>query len=133
VEPRPLDRIKKGLSLFNSGDYARSVNELSPAIEWDTTHAVPDGRLYRGREEVLGFWTGLPERWDDFRIEAEEWIEGDGVVLMLGRLEARGVDSGVPVTGSWDQVWRVGDGEIVRCENFTDRAAARRASGLDQA
>jgi ketosteroid isomerase-like protein len=132
VEPRPLDQIKEGLALFNSGDYERSLEHLSATVEWDTTDAVPDGRLYRGREEVLGFWTGLPERWDDFRIEAEEWIEGDDVVLMLGRLEARGIDSGVPVRNSWDQVWRTAAGEVVRCANYSDRAKAWRASGLSE-
>jgi len=129
VEPRPLERIKQGLALFNRGHYQESLNLLSPDVEWDTTDAVPDGRRYSGRAEVLEFWEGLPERWTDFRIEAEEWLEGRDVVLMLGRLEARGVDSGVPVSNPWDQVWRISDGEVVRCENYTDRAKARRMAG----
>lgn len=133
MEPRPLETIQQGLVLLNQGEYKRSIDLLSESIEWDTTDAVPDGRLYCGREEVLGFWKGLPSRWDDFCIEAERWVEGDGVVLMLGRLEARGVDSGVPVTTSWDQVWRIESGEIARCENYTDRSQAWRASGLSEA
>jgi ketosteroid isomerase-like protein len=131
MERPPLERIQRGLAHFNRGEYASSIALLSPAIQWDTTDAVPDGRLYSGREEVLGFWTGMPDRWDDFRIEAERWIERDDVVLMLGRLEARGVDSGVPVTSSWDQVWRISGGEVVRCDNYMDRAKAWRAAGLE--
>lgn len=129
----PLERIQEGLALFNQGAYDRSIELLPPGIEWDTSDAVPDGALYRGKEEVLGFWRGLPSRWDDFRIETERWLEGPGVVLMLGRLEARGVDSGVPVTGTWDQVWRIDGSEIQRCTNYSDRARAWRASGLSEA
>ncbi|HET7574072.1 MAG TPA: nuclear transport factor 2 family protein, partial [Solirubrobacterales bacterium] len=86
MEPPALERVQLGLALFNRGEFQASLDLLSPAVEWDTTNAVPDGRLYSGRDEVLGFWEGLPERWAGFRIEAEEWIEGDGVILMLGRL-----------------------------------------------
>ena len=80
---------------------------------------------------MLRWWRGIPDRWDDFRIEPERWIEGDGVVLMLGRLIARGIGSGVPVADTWDQVWTVRDDLPIRCENFTDRARAWRAAGMD--
>ncbi len=80
---------------------------------------------------MLALWRELPNRWDDFRIEPERWIESDGVVLMLGRLIARGVGSGVPVRDTWDQVWRV-EGEMPnRCENHTNRGRAWRAAGLE--
>jgi hypothetical protein len=79
---------------------------------------------------VLGLWRELPDRWDDFRIVPERWVEGEGVVLMLGTLIARGPQSGVPVEGTWDQVWRLAGDKPVRCENHSDRAAAWRSSGL---
>ena len=123
--------IRVGLELFSDGDYERSLDRLAPEIEWDTSAAVPDGGLYRGRAEVLALWNEVHRRWDDFRIEPERWVEGDAVVLMLGRLIARGVDSGVPVESSWDQVWRIEDGVAVRCENYSDRDRAWRAAGLE--
>jgi ketosteroid isomerase-like protein len=129
MELSPLERIQRGLGLFNEGAYDSSIELLPQAIEWDTSAAVPDGAVYRGREELLGWWRELPSRWDAFRIEAERWIESDHVVLMVGRLEARGIGSGVPVVGNWDQVWRIVDGEPVRCENYTDRARAFAAAG----
>ena len=91
----------------------------------------PTASVYRGRDEVLRFWHEIGHRWQDFRIEPERWIEGEGVVLMLGRLVARGTGSGVPVEGSWDQVWRISDGVPVRCENYSDRDRAWRAAGLE--
>jgi hypothetical protein len=76
-------------------------------------------------------WREVHRRWDDFRIIPERWIEGDGVVLMLGTLIARGAGSGVPVEGTWDQVWPVAGELAVRCENHTDRERAWHAAGLE--
>jgi ketosteroid isomerase-like protein len=126
-----LERIRRGLELFNRAEYEAGIVELSEEIEWDTSGAVPDGGVYRGREQVLGLWREVGRRWDGFRIVPERWIEGDRVVLMLGTLVGRGAGSGVPVEGTWDQVWRV-EGELpVRCENYTDRERAWRAAGLE--
>jgi uncharacterized protein len=133
VESEPLEVIRHGLELFNEGEYERSLAELPPEIEWDTSEAVPDGDLYSGADAVLGYWRGVGERWDGFRIEADRWIEGDDVVLMLGRLVARGTGSGVPVENEWNQVWRLRDGLPVRCENYTQRDRAWQAAGLQPA
>jgi ketosteroid isomerase-like protein len=127
----PLTVIQTGLELFNDGEYEASIATLPPRIEWDSTHAVPDGDLYRGRDDVLALWVEIGERWDDFRIEPERWIEGDGVVLMLGRLIGRGAESGVPVEGPWNQVWTIEDGVPVRCENYTDPDQAWQTAGLE--
>jgi hypothetical protein len=80
---------------------------------------------------VLAYWREIGERWDDFRIEADRWIEGDGVVLLLGRLIARGVGSGVPVETTWDQVWTIEGTVPIRCENYIERDRAWRAAGLE--
>jgi ketosteroid isomerase-like protein len=131
VKPEPpIEVIRRGLELFNEGEYERSIATLPPEIEWDTTHAVPDGGLYAGADQVVGYWRSVGRRWDDLRIEVDRLIEGEDVVLMLGRLVGRGAESGVPVENAWDQVWRIRDGQPVRCENYTDEARAWRESGL---
>jgi ketosteroid isomerase-like protein len=133
VESDHLRAIRTGLGLFNEGEYERSIAQLAPQIEWDTSAAVPDGVEYRGHAQVLAFWRELAKvRWADFRIEPERWIDGGDVVLMLGRLNARGAESGVPVESTWDQVWRIAEGLPVRCENYTDRDRAWRESGLER-
>jgi ketosteroid isomerase-like protein len=131
VDPEAAAVIRRGLELFNLGEYEASIATLPPEIEWDTSAAVLDGAAYRGRDEVLAYWHEIGERWDDFRIEADRWIDGDGVVLLLGRLIGRGVGSGVPVEHSWDQVWTVEGATPVRCENYSDREQAWRAAGLE--
>jgi ketosteroid isomerase-like protein len=131
VDPDAVPVILRGIELFNRGEYEAAIATLPPEMVWDTSAAVPDGAAYEGGQEVLGYWREIGERWDDFRIEVEQTIEGDGVVLLLGRLIGRGVGSGVPVEHSWDQVWTVQGAVPVRCENFTDRDQAWRAAGIE--
>src|SRR5687767_8331250 len=71
VKPEPLAVIRRGLELFNEGEYERSIASLPPEIEWDTTEAVPDGGSYPGTDAVLSYWRSIGGRWDDFRIEAD--------------------------------------------------------------
>ena len=125
-------QITEGLALFNLGQYELAIETLPSVIVWDTTEAVPDGGVQRGRDEVLALWRDIGARWDDFRVETERLLVAEGVVLLLGHLVARGVGSGVPVETSWDQVWTVEDGLPVRCDNYSDRDRAWRASGLDR-
>jgi ketosteroid isomerase-like protein len=123
--------VREGLDRFNRGDLEGALEQFSPDVEWDTTGAVPDGQTYRGREEVLAYWRSIAERWNDFRIEADEWIAADDVtVLMLGRLRGVGTESGVPIEHSWDQVWRLRGNEVVVCENYTQRERAMAAAGV---
>jgi ketosteroid isomerase-like protein len=127
--------VQEGLRLFNEGELERSAETFDPEIVWDTTRVLPDGSRYEGREAVLGFWRGVQERWDDFRVEGESWENpAPGVVVMFGTLRATGAESGVPVETSWNQVWQLRDGRPVLCLSFADpEMAAKAAAELDRA
>jgi ketosteroid isomerase-like protein len=87
--------------------------------------------VYKGREAVRAYWQDIAERWEEIRIEADRWLEGDDCVLMLGRLVGTGAGGGVPVEGPWHQLWRFRGDVPVRCDNYSDEAAALRDAGLD--
>ena len=128
-----VELIQEGLAAFNGGDFERSLETLGSDMEWDTTRAVPDGRIYSGHDEILGYWQDIADRWDSLRIEADEWMEAGDRVVMLGRLVGVGSESGVPVVGPWCQVWHFEGGETpVRCDNFTDPDAALAAAEIER-
>jgi ketosteroid isomerase-like protein len=122
--------VQEGLAAFNRREFDEAMGMFSPELEWDTTRLLPDGRVYSGREAVRAYWADVVERWDELRIEAERWLEGDDRVLMLGRLVGRGAGGGVPVEGPWHQLWWFRGGVPVRCDNYGDAAAALRDAGL---
>jgi ketosteroid isomerase-like protein len=126
-----LELVQSGLAAFNEGDYDRSLDALGGELTWDTTQAVPDGTRYTGREEIKRYWLDIADRWSSLTIEADEWFETEDRILMLGRLVGVGSGSGVPVVGPWHQLWSFEGDTLLRCENFTDPAAARAAAGLE--
>jgi ketosteroid isomerase-like protein len=125
-----LTVVQEGLAAFNRREYDEALRRFSPELEWDTTRLLPDGRVYSRREAVGAYWTDVVERWDELRIVADRWLEGDDYVLMLGRLVGRGAEGGVPVEGPWHQLWWFRGGVPVRCDNYGDAAAALRDAGL---
>jgi ketosteroid isomerase-like protein len=53
-------------------------------------------------------------------------------VVMLGRLEGRGVGSGVPVDAALGMVFDLRGGMISRIRGYLDHAEALRAAGLPE-
>jgi ketosteroid isomerase-like protein len=130
VDAELVERVRAGLDAFNEGDFDRALDMMGDEPEWDTTHAVPDGTFYRGREAIKAYWLDIAERWIALRIEADDWIEAGERVVMLGRLVATGSGSGVPVEGPWNQVWSLAGERALRCENYVDPGAALAAAGV---
>jgi ketosteroid isomerase-like protein len=125
-----LRRISDGTAAFNRGEFDEALDLLGDEIEWDTTTLLPDGVVYRGRDEVKAYFIDVWDRWDDFRIVPEDWLESGDCVVMLGRLLGKGSGSGVPIEAPWHQVWRFEGDRLVRCENYNDRDEALRAAGV---
>ena len=101
--------------------YAHDVTFM-PLVERSTV---------RGREEVTSYMREFLQQWNDFRIEAEEFTEVGGSVIVKERQHATGKSSGVEMTQAYYAVWSLEDGRIVemRWEHDRDTALewARRA------
>ena len=128
-----IELVRRGTESFNRREFEESLGILGvdPSFEWDTTMAVPDGRVYRGIAEIEAYWSDVLSRWHEFRIEPEEFHEGEDAVVMLASLHGRGAESGVPIVAPWHQVWRFRGETPSRCENYGDRDEALRAAGID--
>jgi uncharacterized protein len=124
-------RLREGTEAFNRGDFEESLDLLGDELEWDTTALLPDGAVHSGRDEIKAYFIDVWDRWDDFRIVPEEWVESRDCVVMLGRLVGKGSGSGVPIEAPWHQVWRFEGETLVRCENYADRDEALRAAGTE--
>lgn len=122
--------VQQGLASFNRGEFDDALGLFAHEMEWDTTGLLPDGRVYRGREEIRAYWEDIAERWEELRIADDRWLEGEACVVMLGRLIGRGAGSGAPVEAPWHQVWRFRDDVPIRCDNYSDTAAALCDAGL---
>jgi ketosteroid isomerase-like protein len=71
------------------------------------------------------------EAFESFALEPREYIDaGDGKVVVVAHLTARGKGSGAPVERLDGMVWTVRDGKTVRLDYYGSRAEALEAVGL---
>jgi ketosteroid isomerase-like protein len=68
--------------------------------------------------------------WDDWRCEAEQFIEDGDTVVALCKYGGRGRGSGVRVDTKGAHLWRLRDGKVVYLEIFATRERALEAAGL---
>jgi uncharacterized protein len=88
------------------------------------TYRGPDG-VERATKEVLAGW-----KW--FTIEAEDFIEADGTIVVLTHQRARARHGDAEIDQPAADLWTLRDGKVVAFRGFYDRGEALRAAGLSQ-
>jgi ketosteroid isomerase-like protein len=94
-------------------------------------HDIPDSGDYRGHS---GFEKWLSEdwgsAWESFTIEPEKMLEvGDGLVVSVFTVTARGKGSGVEIKARNATVNELRDGRITRVDYYTTEDEAMQAVG----
>jgi ketosteroid isomerase-like protein len=115
-----LDEWQRG-EFWNPEPYAEDVVFV---------RSGPDGGEYHGLDGLGAAWRDFLSAWEDFRIEPQGVVPGDGgVYVLLLRLQAQGKGSGVAIDAEVANVVRMRSGRIERLEMFWDREAALAAAG----
>jgi ketosteroid isomerase-like protein len=92
-----------------------------------------EGREYRGARGFAEAIADLDASWQEWRQEIEDVLDaGDGRVLVLVRLKARGRESGAPVDQPWAMLITLREGKLIASHTYLDRARAFGAAGLSQ-
>jgi len=94
---------------------------------------LPGFGVYRGREEVISAWLAYRDTFDEWRVEVEEVLDGQGERVFAatrdgGRMNA----SGGEVHNDFFHVYELGGGKIVAWTVFLDRTQALEATGLSE-
>jgi ketosteroid isomerase-like protein len=136
VSEENVEIIRAMSDAFRRRDWAAALEPTDPEIEMDTTRAPIEGlnRIYRGREEVAGFWTQWLEAWGDQNYEDPEFIDmGDRVIFSVTTHELHGRGSGIQVQmPSYAWLLTLREGRIVRATIYMDKAEAVEAAGPPQ-
>ena len=91
-----------------------------------------EGNMYRGHEGVRRWMAESDATWAELRLEAEEFRDLGDDVLMIGRLHARGRESGVEIESPVGWLSTVRAGKIVRSWGYLDPQEALTAAGLSE-
>ena len=94
--------------------------------------AALEGTVYSGPGAVEEWFVALDESWEALTGEIQGSRDGGDWVVGFARLRGRGRGSGAAIDIEGASVAHFRDGLIRRLQNFTNRADALKAVGLQQ-
>jgi uncharacterized protein len=103
------------------GDHS-AMDLFAPDVEFQMPDVLPHGGTIQGREALGAYFGEVQGRWDDFRAELDDIVDGDARVVALGRFCGRPKASGRYVEVPFALVWTMRDGAAVRVDEYTDTA-----------
>ena len=103
-------------------------------IEWDDSGTplgkVGGGGVYRGHDELRGWFSEWYAAWHDLEDQVLELIDAGDQVISVIKVHARGRRSGLDVSFDSSGVWTVRNGKVTRVKWFATRAEALEGAGL---
>lgn len=126
---RDIQTVEAVLAAFRRAD-AEAMLELSdPDAEWvNPDYAIEPGTR-RGREEIRRAIESVFEFFETVEAESMERTP-DGRILVVSRVQSRGIGGGPGIEGRTGTLYTVRDGRLVRYEWFRSPEEAREAAGL---
>jgi ketosteroid isomerase-like protein len=116
---------------WERGDFS-SVEWADADIEFMLGSGA-DEAVHHGTEAIGQAWAEWLREWEEFRVEAEEFLDLGDDVLVLVKFGGRGKTSGTPVEGLLGgNLLSFRNGKVVRLATFTDRSDALEAAGLSE-
>jgi ketosteroid isomerase-like protein len=110
------------------------LSVMEPEVEWHTAPDLPDSRVYRGHDGVAALMQEWVNSFEDFRVDAEEFIDrGEYVVVPLvlrGRIPGSR-ESDQEVTLPHTHVYKLREGKVVEAREYLTLEQALEAAGLE--
>jgi len=127
-----VEIVKRLNAAFNAKDRDTFAGLTTPDFEWTTSMTAVEGEVFWGREGIDTYFERMRDAWDEFRSVASEYRDLGDRVLLIGRVEGRGLVSGVPVSAPLAILFDLRGGKISRQRSFLDHGEALRAAGLSE-
>jgi len=132
VSQENLELTRRGVDAHNRRDLDAFAALCTADVEWCPSMAgAIDGTSYTGRDGMERYFEHYDETFDGFRVEVDEYRAVGDRVLALGRLEATGRGSGIPVSTPMGAVSEFRDGKMSRTRIYLDQAEALRAAASE--
>ena len=113
------------------GDFRVAQELFAPDFSWDQPAEAVESGSRRG-PEVRDALRNLFDVYDDYRVEASEFIDGGDEVVVVARSKGTAKASRMELDQLFAFVWTVQGGRLARLRVFTDREQALEAAGLSE-
>ena len=129
VSQENVEVVRRILDGWSQGDFSVGAELLAADFEWKQhAEAVEPGTRRGG--QVGNSLRNIFEIYEDFRVQADDFIDAGDKVVVTARVSATEKRTGMPLKGTWALLWTVRDGRLVRNEVFASRAEALKAAEL---
>jgi ketosteroid isomerase-like protein len=118
-----VDTARSAYEAFGRGDLASLQESFAEDAVWVTAAELPLGGEVKGRDAILGNFAQIPNYWDSFSVDPEEFIDAGEYVVVRGTQRASN-DKGSFEAPFVHLIKYDADGKTVRGEFFTDSAKA---------
>ncbi len=122
--------LKDGYDAFARGDIHGATQNFADDITWEgpNTDRIPGSGTHTGAESIVqNAWSVIPETWDDFDVSADEFIEHDDTVVVLGHNSAKAKSTGKSIKVPFVHVWRFEGDQLKRVQTLSDTAVIAEA------
>jgi ketosteroid isomerase-like protein len=129
-----VEAFMRGIDAFNRGDVEAVLEELDAEVEWHPVFQVVMlggvAAVYRGHEGVRDELREWYETLGEVQVAISETRDLGERIVAIGRVRARGQESGAPVEfpGAWVVEYK--NRKAVRVREYLDPKEAREAAGL---
>jgi ketosteroid isomerase-like protein len=106
------DVVRQVHERFNQRDLEGFIQLCSRRIVWHEVAEIPGSAVYRGPDEVRGWYEKTTDVSDDLKLQIWELEEHSDAVLAETGAEMTGRDSDVALGWRFWAVWRVRDGHL---------------------
>ena len=127
-----VEAYMRAVEAFNRPEIEALLEELDPEVEWYSALSGMGSEVYRGVEGVHELVRDMAEVFTSWTFEVSDIRDLGDRALALGRLYARGHESGVETEVSFNQLLDFKGGKVMRVRSFLDSEDALEAVGLSE-
>ena len=125
-----IDQMRERYDKFSQGDIEGATDLWADDFTWQGSNStdLPGGGEHQGREQALQVLGQAVGAWDQFDLQADEFLEeGDTVVVLAHNNVKKGDESAeLPVV----HIWRWEGDQIKRLQVLTDTHQAAKMLGI---
>jgi ketosteroid isomerase-like protein len=125
VAPRKPDLLRPIYEEWSRGNWRPYFDVYDPHMEWGWSSEFPGlAGVYEDHSDPNRRLRAWLSGWEDWRCEADEYLEFGDYVVVLASYHGRGKGSGVEIRQEGAHVFKLRGDKIVRLEIFATRAKA---------
>jgi ketosteroid isomerase-like protein len=116
-----VQTIQRAYEAFNRQDIPGVLAVFDPQIEWVDQGGgrAPAGTFHGPQSVANDVFSIIPQNFDEFRADAEEFIDAGDHVVVVGRMRGK-PKSGSALDARCVHVWRMRDGKATGFRHFVD-------------